>query len=93
MNAHHSPMQRVIAKCWEDDAFKERLLADPAGTLAAEGVEIPEGVTVNVAVDTEATRTLVIPWEHSALGDAALADVYGGKPNPMPCVAVFERPD
>jgi len=31
-------------------AFKERLLADPAATLAAEGVEIPDrdGATVNV---------------------------------------------
>jgi hypothetical protein len=93
MSAHQNPMHKVITKCWEDEAFKERLLADPTATLAAEGVEIPEGVTVNVAVDTEAVRTLVIPWQPSALGDTALAGVYGGKPNPMPCVAVFERPD
>ena len=25
--------QQIIAKCWADDAFKQRLLADPAGTL------------------------------------------------------------
>ena len=34
-------MQKIITKCWEDEPFKERLLAEPAATLAAEGVEIP----------------------------------------------------
>ena len=30
MSERDSPMQKVITKCWEDEAFKERLLADPA---------------------------------------------------------------
>ena len=62
-------LQKVITKCWDDEAFKERLLADPAATLAAEGVEVPEGVTIRVAVDTEEVRTLVIPAAPSELGD------------------------
>ena len=61
MAEQENPMQKVITKCWEDEAFKERLLADPAATLAAEGVRVPEGVTVNVVVDAEDVRTLVIP--------------------------------
>jgi len=60
-------------------AFKERLLADPAATLAAKGVQIPEGVTVNVAVDTEDVRTLVIPLPPTGeLGDAELAEISAG---------------
>jgi len=61
MVEQENPLQKVITQCWEDEAFKERLLADPAATLAAEGVQVPEGVTINVAVDTADVRTLVIP--------------------------------
>ena len=52
------------------------LLADPAATLAAEGVGVPEGVTVNVAVDAEDVRTLVIPLPPTgALSDRELSAV------------------
>ena len=79
MDAHENPMQGIITKCWDDEAFKERLLADPAATLAAEGVQIPEGVTVNVAVDAEDVRTLVIPLPPTGeLGDAELAEISAG---------------
>ena len=78
MDAHENPMQGIITKCWDDEAFKERLLADPAATLAAEGVRVPEGVTVNVVVDAEDVRTLVIPLPPTAgLSDAELDQVAG----------------
>ena len=41
MSETGNPMHKVITKCWEDEAFKARLLADPAATLAAEGVQVP----------------------------------------------------
>ena len=73
-----NPLQMVIAKCWEDEAFKERLLADPAATLAAEGLKVPEGVTVNVAIDSDDVRTLVIPLPPvGALNDEELTAVGG----------------
>jgi hypothetical protein len=61
MAAQDDTLQKVVTRCWEDEAFKERLLADPAGVLKAEGVGIPEGVTVDVVVDAENVRTLMIP--------------------------------
>ena len=61
MVEQENPLQKVIIKCWEDEAFKARLLADSAATLRAEGVDIPEGVTVRMAIDSEDVRTLVIP--------------------------------
>ena len=71
-------MQKVITKCWDDEAFKERPLADPAATLAAEGVQVPEGATINVAVDSEDMRTLVIPMPPvGALNDEELTAVGG----------------
>ena len=76
MAEQENPMQKIITKCWEDEAFKERLLADPAATLAAEGVQVPEGVTINVAVDSEDVRTLVIPLPPTAeLGDVELDSI------------------
>ena len=79
MGETDNPMQAVITKCGEDEAFKERLLADPAATLKAEGVKVPEGVIVNVAVDAEDVRTLAIPLPPiGALSDGELTAVTGG---------------
>ena len=79
MSEADNAMQKIIAKCWEDEAFKERLLADPAATLAAGGVQVPEGMTVNVAVDSEDLRTLVIPRPPAgALNDGEISAVAGG---------------
>ena len=33
MDETSDPLHRVITRCWEDDAFEERLLADPARVL------------------------------------------------------------
>ena len=79
MSETDNPLQKVITKCWEDEAFEARLLADPAATLAAEGVLVPEGMTINVAVDAEDVRTLVIPLPPTAdLSDAELDRVVAG---------------
>ena len=58
MADYENPMQKVITKCWEDEAFKKRLLADPVATLVAEEVPVPAGATINVAVDSQDVRTL-----------------------------------
>jgi len=85
MAEQENPMQKIITRCWDDEAFKERLLADPAATLAAEGVQVPEGVTVNVAVDSRDVRTLVIPLPPTAeLSDVELEGVAAGAWTPRP---------
>ena len=78
MAEQENPMRKIITRCWDDEAFKERLLADPAATLRAEGVQISEGVTVNVVIDTEDVQTLVIPAPERALSDAEIAAVASG---------------
>ena len=73
MNDQAKQYQQLIAKCWADDAFKQRLLADPAGTLAAEGIEVPAGVSIKVAENTEQVFHLVIPARPSELSDDDLS--------------------
>ena len=78
MNDQAKQYQQLIAKCWADDAFKQRLLADPAGTLAAEGMAVPEGMTLRVVEDTAQAVTLVIPARPTELTDEALVGAAGG---------------
>ena len=84
MSEKENPMQRIIAKCWEDEAFKKRLMADPAGTLKSEGLKFPEGVTISVLENSPEIWTLVIPAKPTVLSEADLEFVSGGKIGPKP---------
>ncbi len=78
MDKQTKQYQHVIAKCWADHAFKQRLIADPAGTLKGEGIEIPQGISVKVWENTQNIEHIVIPERPSALSDEQLAGTAGG---------------
>jgi len=78
MDAKENPMQKIIAQCWEDEEFKKRLMADPAKILDAEGVNVPDGVSIRVMEDTKQVRTLIIPPAPSHLDDDQLKRITGG---------------
>ena len=69
---------QVLAKCWSDESFKKKLMADPIGTLAAEGAKVPEGISVIVLENTDKVFNLVIPAKPTDLTDADLDKVAGG---------------
>jgi len=52
---------RVIAKAWADEDFKNALKADPKAALRSQGIEVPEGVTLNVFENSEDVINLVLP--------------------------------
>jgi hypothetical protein len=79
MNDQAQQYQQLIAKCWADEAFKQRLLADPAGTLKAEGMAVPQGVSVRVVENTAHDVTLVIPARPTELPDEALEGAGGAE--------------
>ena len=79
MNDQSNQYQQLVANCWADEAFKQRLLDNPVETLAAEGMSVPEGVTIRVVEDSARALTLVIPAKPDVLSDDQLADVAGGK--------------
>jgi len=71
-------MGQLIAKCWADEGFKAKLLADPAATLKAEGAEVPEGVEIKAVENTDTVFHLVIPVVPTDLSDEDLDSVAGG---------------
>jgi len=71
----------LIARCWEDDAFKKKLLADPKGTVeAAFRIGLPAGVTVRVQEESADALVLSLPARPKAgeLSDVDLEHVAGG---------------
>ena len=69
---------QVLAKCWSDESFKKKLMADPIGTLTSEGLKVPEGMSVKVVENTDKVFNLVISAKPTDLTDADLDKVAGG---------------
>ena len=69
---------QLIAKCWADEDFKQKLLANPAETLKAAGVELSAGTTVKTVENTDKLFYLVIPAKPTDLSDDDLDQVAGG---------------
>ena len=73
-------MSQLIAKCWTDKGFKQKVLADPAATLKAEGMELPAGLSIKALENTDKMFHLVIPAKPADLDltDDDLVKVAGG---------------
>jgi len=80
MEEQAKKMGSVIAKCWSDDGFKKKLLADPAATLKAEGInfEMQAGMTLKAVENTDKVYHFVIPAKPTELSEEQLDMVAGG---------------
>jgi len=52
---------RLMAKAWRDHAFKAALFASPVATIEAEGVVLPEGITLTLVENADNHFHLVLP--------------------------------
>jgi hypothetical protein len=68
---------KIVARTWADEGFKARLMADPAAVLAAEGFDLPQGVSFKVVEDTDKLITIVLPTRPTDLSDEMLEGVAG----------------
>lgn len=57
---------QIVSRAWRDEVFRYRLLSDPARTLRAEGVSIPQGVEVRILEDTDQVLHVVLPIKPSS---------------------------
>lgn len=73
-------LQAILKRSSGDDAFRRRLLADPAAVLRAEGLPLPAGVEVRALENRPDRVYLVLPQRPADLDDDALAAVAGGRP-------------
>ena len=69
---------RIVAKAWEDAAFKQRLLADPKATLEAEGLSFPEDAEVHVMETNDRLFYLPLPPKPAGLSTEELSGITGG---------------
>jgi hypothetical protein len=70
---------RLIARAWQDEAFKQQLLADPRAAIAAEtGGMVPEGIQIRVVEETATVLYLVLPRNTTQLSDEELDLTAGG---------------
>jgi hypothetical protein len=70
---------QIVARAWQDESCKKRLLADPAAVLKEEGVEVPARLKIQVLEDSDQVVHLVLPQQPSPeLSEEALAEVAGG---------------
>ena len=74
--------QALIQKSLEDEAFRQRLLADPKVTIEREfGSKLPEDLEVRVVEETRDSVYLVLPPSKAPgeLSEVDLDAVAGGK--------------
>ncbi|MBP5199223.1 MAG: hypothetical protein J6Z82_01045 [Schwartzia sp.] len=55
----------VVAKCWEDEAYKKRFLEDPEAVLSEAGFVLDEGVTYTVIEQPKMVKYIVLPFENA----------------------------
>lgn len=80
MTSEREPWGQIVAKAWQDESFKKRLLAEPAAVFKEFGVAVSPSIQVRVVENTDTRVYLTIPAKpHEAeLSDAELEGVAGG---------------
>ncbi len=53
----------IVAKCWEDEAYKKRFLEDPEGVMQEAGMALEEGVTYKVIEAPKLVKYMILPHE------------------------------
>ena len=74
MQHNQAVFSDIIAKYYGDPGFRERLDADPAGVLNAEGFRIPPGRTVKLVFNSDEVMNVVVPWIEPDASNPPLQD-------------------
>lgn len=56
-----SELDKLRLESAVDESLRNRLKADPVSVLAERGIEVPEGVNINVVEDTDKSHTITLP--------------------------------
>jgi len=72
LSSSDTALLQVVSKASSDPAYRQQLIASPAATLQAAGVEIPAGMTVQVVQNTATTANLLLASRPAGLTDAEI---------------------
>ena len=81
MTEQRNQLADLFAACWKDEALKQRFMADPKAVLAEYGMDVPDGMDVNVVENTDNTVHITMPAPPSGvmdLSDEELSNAAGG---------------
>jgi hypothetical protein len=67
---------QIVAKCWQDEAFKAKFIADPVAVLKEYGIDAPAGF--KVVENSSEEVYFILPQKPADLSDEQLNDVSGG---------------
>ena len=77
-NEHHHDRRhivaKIIAKAWSNPAFKRKLLKDPVTVLREAGMDVPDGLQIQMHADTKKLEHGVIPAPPAKLSKAQRKD-------------------
>ena len=82
MTEHRKKLAALFAACWKDEALKARFLSEPKAVLAEYGIDMPDGIDVNVVENTDNTVHITMPMAPAGsdeLSDEELGNVAGGR--------------
>ena len=82
MTEQRNTLNNLFAACWKDPDLKARLMSDPKAVFAEHGIDIPEGITLNIVENTENSINILFPnppEKSMELTDSELAAAAGGK--------------
>ncbi len=68
---------RIVARAWDDDDFKQRLLAEPEAVLREAGIEVPPGIEVRVEEGEEVGDTTCLRLPPKPASDDLIDDDLG----------------
>jgi hypothetical protein len=78
MKKFEKAWSQIVAKAWSDEAFKARLLAEPAAVLKENGIPVPEGLVLRVVEDSATVGHLILPLCPPELTEADLDQIAAG---------------
>jgi hypothetical protein len=61
LNEQQKQWAKIVAKAWADDAYKQKLLSEPAAVLREAGADVPAGVTFKVLEAQPNENWLILP--------------------------------
>ena len=70
---------KLVARAWADEQFRERLKSDPRAAVAEEtGITVPEAIKIEVLEETPEKGYLVIPLNRVEISEDQLEAASGG---------------